>query len=229
MCSDPEDPTPTCDGSAMNETKVGDRIIRGGVIVPAIPTLPSGPIIPTDPAVENPQNPSLLNECRFSTSPFCATSTNPFPYDFSWLNNTPYNYYDFDAIGLGLGGSAGVIPSAFGAGAESLYIFDTAEIAGYYFIGPAGVIGAGGAGGPYLILAFNVDSSLEYTGVSNVITGTVAGGLAGITISYFWGGDEPFTPDVTQGITIGWSPGAEVSISYAQLSYMVIGAINVIK
>jgi hypothetical protein len=53
MCSDPEDPTPTCDGSAMNETKVGDRIIRGEGIVPAIPILLSGSEDPIEQKLES--------------------------------------------------------------------------------------------------------------------------------------------------------------------------------
>ena len=134
--------------------------------------------------------------------------------------------YDFDAIGVGFGGSAGIAPWQIGGGAEGLYIFDSDEIAAYGYGGPSGLAGEGGAGNLYLIFAFNVDDSSDYTGVSNSVTGTATWGLTGVSASYFWGGDAPLTSGAPQGITIGWAFGAKLSVAFSQLTYNLIGAQN---
>jgi len=78
---------------------------------------------------------------------------------------------EFDGMGFGFGGSAGIpILQANSAGLEALTFFDTGEDAEYSYGGlSSSSVTAGISGGPYGIILFNTHNTSDYSGQFNVV------------------------------------------------------------
>jgi RHS repeat-associated protein len=162
-------------------------------------------------------NEMMRNEafCRFQPTEEQARALSQAFGDAVW---TMFTAYEFDALGLGLGGSVGLTGGDFSAGVEGLYIFDNNSFSVYKYGGPVGTIGAGGAGGLYGIFGFNIKDSDDYVGKSNLVSVTFAKGH-GATLGYFWSNTSPLKPGTPQGLVFGYTPGARLSLSYSNLDY----------
>ena len=86
MCSDPEDPTPSCDGSSLQSTKVGNKVVRGSGLNAGKPKTkkPKGggggdkpllaPNLNTDTLYDLPPLPPHPGECEWTDCILSAAS-----------------------------------------------------------------------------------------------------------------------------------------------------------
>jgi hypothetical protein len=90
----------------------------------------------------------------------------------------------------------------------------------YNYIGQGQLYGIGGSATIYGGFVSNVGQPGDYEGWTRSCGITGALGDLGITVDYFWpSGEDPFTPGVPQGVTIGWSPGAEAGFWCTEAQY----------
>jgi hypothetical protein len=95
-------------------------------------------------------------------------------------------------------------------------LFPSMERATYSYGGEGSSLGAGASGTAYAGIAFNATNAEEYKGLSSSFGVTYSFSNVGVTLGYFWNPDNPpFYPDNLQGIIVGYSPGAQASVWYA--------------
>jgi RHS repeat-associated protein len=160
-------------------------------------------------------NNSLL--CSPSNVTPLINPSNPYSIQSSLI--TLWNAYTPNAIGMGANVSGGQFPVQGVAGLDGLYLIDANSGAVYTYGGaaPGFNVGPGGTS-VYAIFALNVDKSSDYTGGTQSVHVTGALGLEGVTASYFWSANGgPLSPGNPQGITIGWSGGAQLSAGYSAI------------
>jgi hypothetical protein len=120
---------------------------------------------------------------------------------------------------MGANISGGQFPIQGVGGLDGLYLIDANSGAVYTYGGaaPGFNVGPGGTSA-YMVFALNVDKSSDYTGTTQSVHVTGAFGFQGVTASYFWSGKgRPLAPGNTQGITLGWSGGAQLSSGFSAI------------
>jgi len=77
MCSDPDDPTPTCDNSFLSTTKVGNKVVKGSGLDAGKPKVKKK----TDDKKNDPPSPEVLPDGGVPESDAPVVNANPDPLD----------------------------------------------------------------------------------------------------------------------------------------------------
>jgi hypothetical protein len=253
VCSDPDDHwSSSCEGSPLQATRVGDRMIRGnGKTVGGCGgrgQLKCGRVGNENrpPVISVPDNPCLLitgcsqtpGEFAQELAPFtseeacayllddriCDSSTWQFISDPSYLQSVQitlqnsclanfWSCYNPDAFiaGASISGSA---PGFYNvAGIEEIVMFSDLTHQSYIYAGQGVSAGVGGSASAYGGIVFNIKNTGTYKGPFGTAGITVSIADKGITAFYFWDSTkQPLAPGVTQGLAVGYAPGAQASI-----------------
>lgn len=103
-------------------------------------------------------------------------------------------------------------------------MFSDLTLATYAYGGEGTSSGPGGlSGSAYGGLVFNLQDTSAYNGPFGSAGFTVSILDTGITAFYFWDStQQPLAPGVTQGLAVGYAPGAQASIWGSSTVYTTI-------
>jgi hypothetical protein len=128
--------------------------------------------------------------------------------------------YDPDAIMWGTGFS-GSMPGIYStSGLEEIVMFTDGTRAVFSYGGEGGSAGLGASGAAYGGVVFNLSDPDNYVGPFGSGGLTISVLDAGVTASYFWDSSKaPFSAGTTQGLAVGYAPGAQASVWWSTTSY----------
>jgi hypothetical protein len=131
--------------------------------------------------------------------------------------------YDPGAIVWGFGFS-GSTPSNYNiAGMEELALFENGKRAVFTYGGEGSSVGLGASGAAYGGIVFNIKDPDAYVGPLGSAGVTLSVLDVGVTVSYFWDSSEaPLSPSITQGVAVGYAPGAQASVWWSSTTYSEI-------
>jgi hypothetical protein len=109
------------------------------------------------------------------------------------------------------------------AGLEEIVMLSNGNRAVFSYGGEGGSHGAGASGSAYGGMVFNLKDPDNYLGPFGSGGFTISVLDVGITASYFWDDSKnPFSPGTTQGLAVGYAPGAQASVWWSSTSYSEI-------
>jgi RHS repeat-associated protein len=138
-------------------------------------------------------------------------------FDNWWKNY--WSGYSLDAYigGFGLSGSGGLY---LNSGMEELLMMHRLTRANYTYGGQGETAGIGGDYTVYGGIVFNLKKPEDYTGPFASVGFTFALADIGVTVSYFWDSRKgPFSSGTTQGYTVGYAQGANLSLWWTTTDY----------
>jgi len=198
-----------------------------------MPTLPAPTVTPTLAATATSTATATVSPTPTSLPTTTSTPVRPTPTP----GYPPYLMGSSESVGdsnnltgllFGVNASAtNPMNGEFFSGGAELALFNTIDAGAYTYFGPGMGIGLGASGTAYAGLLLNADTPYDYEGLTNSVGGTFSLGKLGVTIDYFWAGEDvPFSSGGVQGVTIGWSPGAQASLWYSQTYYDLKWTLN---
>jgi RHS repeat-associated protein len=112
-------------------------------------------------------------------------------------------------------------------GMEELYFLDDKTRATYAYEGEGEAIGAGGSVTVYLGEVWNIENPEDYNGPFGAVGLTFSTPVGGLSVSYFWDtAHTPLSSGTTQGYSIGFSPGAQLSGWWSSTFYKMLEEIH---
>jgi len=131
--------------------------------------------------------------------------------------------YNPDALMWGVGFSGSEPGLYYVAGLEEILMFSDATRAVFEYEGQGSSVGAGASAEAYLGAVFNLGDKESYGGPFGAEGFTISIGDVGLTAFYFHDSSKlPLTPGATQGIAVGYAPGAQASVFWASTVYQMI-------
>lgn len=136
-----------------------------------------------------------------------------------------WSCYDPDAVIFG-GSLSGSSPGIYRTGGlELLEMTSDGALAFYGYGGDGYSAGLGANGSVYIGAVFNLNNPDSYIGQFGAAGVAVSVFTEGVTLFYFWDSTQaPLEPGVTQGIAVGWAPGAGASVWSSITNYVEIAS-----
>jgi RHS repeat-associated protein len=134
--------------------------------------------------------------------------------------------YDLDAAIIGVSAS-GSEPGIYNTGGMEDLIFPDLSRATYNYGGQGGSYGLGANASTYFGVVLNIKNPESYIGPFGSAGLTISGAEVGLTAFYFWDSSKaPLSPGSTQGIAVGYAPGAHASVRWANTIYQMTWRTN---